>query len=154
MLEMVRQVFTDEVVNELSENPYTLNVNNNRLSLTLKAKEKILEMREGGMSPRQIMRELGYNPDVLGKRRVKDIVRHVESEANSPYGIHEGYIRTAKKRLSKDEIDQLDNSRASYAMLKNEVIYLREEVEFLKKSRSRSLPGSEANSHGQSVGCI
>lgn len=138
---MARQVFTDEVVNELSENPYTLNVNNNRLSLTLKAKEKILEMREGGMSPRQIMRELGYNPDVLGKWRVKDIVRHVESEANSPYGIHEGYIRTAKKRLSKDEIDQLDNSRTSYAMLKNEVIYLREEVEFLKKISQQVITG-------------
>ena len=56
-------------------------------------------------------------------------------------GIHEGYIRTAKKRLSKEDIDQLEPSPSSYAKLKNEVIYLREEVELLKKISQRVITG-------------
>ena len=43
--------------------------------------------------------------------------------------------------MDKEEIEQLDNSAASYARLKNEVIYLREEVRFLKKLSQEVIQG-------------
>ena len=63
--------FTDDDIQELSKNPYTLSVTGNRLSVTLAAKEKILELFNEGRSRRQIMAELGYDPDLLGDDRVK-----------------------------------------------------------------------------------
>ena len=42
---------------------------------------------------------------------------------------------------SKEEIEQLDASAESYAKLKNEVIYLREEVKLLKKLSQKVILG-------------
>lgn len=133
--------FTDDDIQELSKNPYTLSVTGNRLSVTLAAKEKILELFNEGRSRRQIMAELGYDPDLLGDDRVKNIIRSTRREAESAQGLHEGYSRAAKKHLDKEEIEQLDESVSSYAKLKNEVIYLRQEVEFLKKISQQVISG-------------
>ena len=56
-------------------------------------------------------------------------------------GLHEGYPMTAAVRMDNEEIEQLDNSAVSYARLKNEVIYLREEVKFLKKLSQEVIQG-------------
>ena len=133
--------FTDDDIQELSKNPYTLSVTGNRLSVTLAAKEKILELFNEGRSRRQIMAELGYDPDLLGDDRVKNIIRSTRRESESAQGLHEGYSRAAKKHLDKEEIEQLDESASSYAKLKNEVIYLRQEVEFLKKISQQVISG-------------
>ncbi len=133
--------FTDDDIQELSKNPHTLSVTGNRLSVTLAAKEKILELFNEGRSRRQIMAELGYDPDLLGDDRVKNIIRSTRREAESAQGLHEGYSRAAKKHLDKEEIEQLDESASSYAKLKNEVIYLRQEVEFLKKISQQVISG-------------
>ena len=90
-------------------------------------------MYESGMTSRQIVESLGYDYEMLGSQRMKNIVRNTRKEADSPRGLHEGYRRTPAARMDKEEIEQLDNSAESYARLKNEVIYLREEVKFLKK---------------------
>ena len=87
------------------------------------------------------MAELGYDPDLLGDDRVKNIIRSTRREAESAQGLHEGYSRAAKKHLDKEEIEQLDESASSYAKLKNEVIYLRQEVEFLKKISQQVISG-------------
>ena len=110
---MARKEFTDEVLYTLRQNPYTLNATRNRLSLTLEAKEKILEMDEQGKPWRQIIEELGYDTRVLGKWRARNMVRNAKRDAESPNGVHEGYIRTAKKRLSKEDIDRLEPSPSS-----------------------------------------
>ena len=133
--------FTDDAILVLRKNPYTLSVTGNRLSVTLVAKERILELYSEGTSRRKIMEELGYDPDLLGDDRVKNIIRSTRREAESEKGLHEGYTRAAKKHLDKEEIEQLNESPSSYAKLKNEVIYLREEVEFLKKISQQVISG-------------
>ena len=133
--------FTDDDIAVLKQNPYTLSVTGNRLSVTLAAKERILELYYKGKSRRQIMKELGYDPDLLGDGRVKNIIRSTRREAESEQGLHEGYARASRKHLNKEEIEQLDESISSYAKLKNEVIYLREEVEFLKKISQQVISG-------------
>ncbi len=51
-------------------------------------------------------------------------------------------MRTAKrKRLSTEEINALDTDEASVIKLKNEVVYLRAEVEFLKKISQQAISG-------------
>ena len=129
--------FNSEAICILKENPYTLTVTENRLSITLEAKKKIVEMDKAGMSCRRIIEELGYDPKMLGDQRVRNILRLTRAEAKSELGLRERYAKRDKLRLGKEEIEQLDHSNLSYAQLKSEVIYLREEVEFLKKISQR-----------------
>jgi len=136
-----RSGFTEEEMKILAANPYTLNVTESRLSITLEAKEIILSLYGAGKTCRQIVTELGYDPKMLGEQRMKNMVRNTRREAKSGVGLHQGYVRSAATRMDKEEIEQLDCSPASYAKLKNEVIYLRQEVEFLKKISQQVISG-------------
>ena len=69
--------FTEEEISILKENPYTLKVAENRFSLTLEAKKKILELSNTGLTYRQIVEQLGYDSRILGTDRTKNIVRGV-----------------------------------------------------------------------------
>lgn len=133
--------FNQEEIRILKENPNTASVTPSRLSVTLEAKKMILELYQSGWTPRRIIEELGYDPAMLGKQRTSNIVRNVRREAESKYGLHEGYLRTSGTRMSEEEIEQLECNPGSYAKLKNEVIYLRKEVEFLKKISQQVISG-------------
>ena len=117
----------------MRKNPYTLRASTSGLSITMEAKERVLELYNTGMRSRQIVEALGYDYEILGAQRMKNIVRNTRKEAASPRGLHEGYTRPPAASLNNEEIEQLDTSVESYAKLKNEVIYLREEVKLLKK---------------------
>lgn len=134
--------FTEAEIKKLSKNPHTLSVTENRISFTLEAKRTILEQYGVGKSMRQIVKDLDYDPDVLGKGRLKSIAKNIQSEAESEQGLHQGYNRTAKrKRLSTEEISELKGDDASIIKLRNEVVYLRAEVEFLKKISQQAISG-------------
>ena len=133
--------FSDEEIRILKSNPYTFSVSRNRFTLTLEGKKLVLELHKAGLNYRQIMEELGYEPEMLGLQRAKNLVRYTRREAESELGLHEGYARTARIRLSEEELEQLICNPTSYAKLKNEVIYLRKEVEFLKKISQRVISG-------------
>ena len=134
--------FTEAEIRTLAANPYTLAVTENRISFTLEAKRTILEQYGAGKSMRQVVKDLGYDPNVLGKGRLKSIAKNIQAESESEHGLHQGYIRTTKrKRLSAEEIDELNTDEASIIKLKNEVVYLRAEVEFLKKISQQAISG-------------
>jgi hypothetical protein len=133
--------FNQEEIRILQENPNTASVTPSRLSITLEAKKTILELYQSGWNPQRIIEKLGYDPSMLGKQRTSNIVRNVRREAESKNGLHEGYLRTTGTRMSEEEIEQLECNPGSYAKLKNEVIYLRKEVEFLKKISQQVISG-------------
>ena len=133
--------FTSEEITILRANPYTLRASASGMSITMEAKVRVLELYETGMSSRQIVEALGYDCEILGAQRVKNIVRHARIQLESPRGLHEGYTRSPAARMGNDEIENLDDSAASYAKLKNEVIYLREEVKLLKKLSQKVILG-------------
>lgn len=133
--------FTPKEIKVFEANPYTYRVTENRISFTLEAKEKMLELL-ASKSPRQTMKAMGYDPDVLGAQRIRSLVKHLREEAKSNAGLHQGYKkRVVRKPLTTDEIAELGTDEESYARLKNEVVYLRAEVEFLKKISQQAISG-------------
>ena len=128
--------FTPEEMAILKEN-----LTKNRLSVTAEAKKKILELSSTELTYRQIVEELGYDPQILGLERTKNMVRDVLRDVKDGKTIHEGYLRAIGKRMSTKALEELDYNPASYRKLKNEVIYLRKEVEFLKKISQQVLSG-------------
>lgn len=136
----IKKKFTEDEIQALEQNPNTLSVNENRISFTLEAKKKILDLYGTGVGMRQALKKLGYDPDVLGDGRIKSIIRNIQDQANSNSGLHQGYYRQdTRKRLSLDEISDLKTDETSVIKLKNEVIYLRAEVEFLKKISQQAI---------------
>ena len=138
----VKKRFTPEEVRQLSENPYTLSVTESRISFTLEAKKKILELYGSGKSLRQTLTEMGYDVEVLGHGRMKSIIKNIQAEAESEEGLHQGYKREVKrKQLSTEELSNLGVDEVSVIKLRNEVVYLRAEVEFLKKISQEAISG-------------
>ena len=138
----VKKRFTPEEVRQLSDNPYTLSVTENRISFTLEAKKKILELFGLGKSLRQTLTEMGYDVEVLGHGRMKSIIKNIQAEAESEEGLHQGYKREVKrKQLSTEELNSLGVDEMSVIKLRNEVVYLRAEVEFLKKTSQEAISG-------------
>ena len=132
-LHMKWKVFSPEEVVSLRNNPYTLKATEKTITFTLKFKEVMLDGLQQGKSPEIIMRELGYDPAVIGDSRVKGIAYHITKEAESPEGLHEGR-RTPRmaRAVTEEEVASSAPSR-SLRRLQAEVSYLRQEVEFLKK---------------------
>lgn len=127
---------------QLSDNPYTLSVTESRISFTLEAKKKILELFGSGKSLRQTLTEMGYDVEVLGHGRIKSIIKNIQAEAESEEGLHQGYKRAVKrKQLSTEELSSLGVDELSVIKLRNEVVYLRAEVEFLKKISQEAISG-------------
>lgn len=121
--------FTREQKEALEINPFTLSVNDYQIRFTVEFKKYLLAEREKNGTPwKDVFRKAGYDPDVLGKRRIDAIIKAVKKEASSPKGLHE---TTSVKRLSKD----LERKQTQKAIqdLQNEVIRLQQQVEFLKK---------------------
>lgn len=121
--------FTEEQLDELKRNPFTLYVNEYQIRFTLEFKKYLLDEREKHGTPwKEIFRKAGYNPDVFGKNRIDGIVKAVRKEAASPRGLHE---TSSKKTLMKG--NERKQTQKAIQQLQEEVIHLRQQIEFLKK---------------------
>lgn len=120
--------FSPEEVVSLRKNPYTLKATEKTVTFTLQSKQAMLDGLQQGKSPESMMRELGYDPAVIGDSRVKGIAHHITKEAESPEGLHEG----RRTPVTEEEIASSAPSH-SLRRLQAEVSYLRQEVDFLKK---------------------
>ena len=128
---MAKQVFSDKDIKKLKANPYTYSVTPNRLQFTAEFKEIFWEKYCSGKSPTVIVYELGYDPEILGTSRIEGILQRIRHEACSDVGFHTGYARNRKSPQSTHVSTY--PSDQSVARLQNEVLYLRQELEFLKK---------------------
>lgn len=125
--------FTPEEIEILRKNPNTWSVNKLRISLTKEAKERILELSDMGYSSQQCLRELGYDTTILGKSRCSSVVYNTQRDVRQGKQVHDGYAKRQPKRLSSDELEDLPLNHESYIRMKNELVYLKQEVDFLKK---------------------
>lgn len=125
--------FTAAEIKELEKNPNTLKVTDAHLSLTKAAKEEVLALIREGLSAYQIVKKLGYDPKVLGKSRCDGIRYCVLKEDEAGHEQRQGYPDRRSKRMSIEEIEGLPLDRESVSRMRNELIYLRQEVDFLKK---------------------
>ena len=97
--------FTPEEILALRSNPYTYTVTEKTISFTREFKERMWEGMQNGRPKRDLIIELGYDPDVLGPSRIEGIAYHIKEEANSPEGFHEGKrISKVAARMTEEEL--------------------------------------------------
>ena len=118
--------FTMDEIKILKQNPYTKNVTGNYIRFTVEFKEKFLEMRKQGMLPRNIIKQLGYDINILGEARINGISQHIKEQARSADGLRENRIYNFSNK---------NNNTPSKVLihLESEVEYLKSEIEYIKK---------------------
>ena len=129
---MARKMFTQEQVRIMAENPYTLHVSTTQITFTNAFKEEFWQRYQEGDTPRTIMYDLGYDPEVLGRNRLSGIQNVVCKQAVSAKGFHERPQR--KRREVSAEGDS--TTQAQLRQMQHRLKYLEQEVEFLKKISS------------------
>ena len=128
---MAKRPFTEKEIKKLKANPYTSRVTPNRIQFTAEFKEAFWAKYCSGKNATLALFELGYDPDILGTVRIEGILLHIRREARSEIGFHTGYACSRKPSSPYQEGSHSPDQ--SIVRLQNEVLYLRQELEFLKK---------------------
>ena len=123
--------YTPKQVKQLKANKYTLNVTKNKMYFTSKFKEDFWIRYQAGDSPRKIIVDLGYDIELFQQKQLDSLVQRIKKQALSGAGFSEGENRT--KRVPIKKIDSEQEKEASINQIQHELLYLRQEVEFLKK---------------------
>ncbi|MBQ2457792.1 MAG: HTH domain-containing protein [Bacteroidaceae bacterium] len=129
--------FTDEEQQILLQNPFTKSVSASNLYTTKEFKEAFLKLYlNGDKSPTQIVTELGYDSKILGYHRITGIQHHImeKYKAGEPFE-DGGYQQRIKGRSIPGDQQPVRTTTDQdiVKQLRAEVMYLRQEVAFLKK---------------------
>ena len=128
---MSKKQFSDEEMDTLRQNPFTFNVTRNTLSFTKEFKELFLAEYKAGSIPRQILIDHGYDPEMLGNRRIWGISQHIRKQYDKYGEVHEGVSHAKPRGQEKPQSD-----KDELKQLRHEVDYMKQEIEFLKKISS------------------
>ena len=132
--------YTAREMKLLKANPYTFKVTKNKLYFTVAFKETFWTAYQAGMAPRKILEDLGYDLEMFGQKQIDSLVQRMKRQAESGNGFCQGENRTRRK---KDELSIPEGapaeSKETLENILNEVKYLRQEVEFLKKLSGRKI---------------
>lgn len=124
--------YTPKQIKELKANPYTFRVTKNKLYFTSRFKEDFWNSYQAGNAPRKILRDFGYSLDHFGQKQIDSIVQHIKKQALSGNGFTEGENRQRRVSVKAASEEELLSPQCKERM-QNELLYLRQEVEFLKK---------------------
>ena len=130
---MSKKPFTAEEIIILRQNPFTYKVTNSTLSFTKEFKELFITEYNAGVVPRQILANHGYDPEILGDRRIWGISQHLRAQYEESGGSFSG-CSTGSRRAKNP--DKLLSEKDELKRLRLEVDYLKQEIEFLKKISS------------------
>ena len=75
---MSKHVFTDEQIEELKRNPYVISVASKYVNYSEEFKELFLEDYSNGMSPIDIFKKYGFDPDTQGEQRRHNFVKRIK----------------------------------------------------------------------------
>ena len=127
----MKHPFTEEQILVLAANPYTLFVNRDMIRFTVAFKRFLLrEIDKPGVTIKKAFANAGYDPEILGDKRIDAIVRRVRNEANSPKGLRE--TGASRKKLEEEDLSR-KHTKTAIRELQEEVIRLNQQMEFLKK---------------------
>lgn len=122
--------YTKKQQKELEKNPYTYKATENRLFFTKEFKKVFWIKYNAGMSPRAILKELGYDLSYFSQSQIDNIVQHLRKKSIAGEEFSEGY---AKEKRPNIKLPLPNTSPETIQQMQNEITYLKQEIEFLKK---------------------
>lgn len=124
--------YSPKQIKELEKNPYVFKVTKHKLYYTAKMKQDFWVSYQAGNAPRKILADFGFDLSVLGQKQIDSLVQHIKKQALSGNGFTEGENRTKRIPMKATNENELAAPQPIERM-QNELLYLRQEVDFLKK---------------------
>ena len=126
--------YTAKQMKILKANPYTFKVTKNKLYFTVEFKETFWIGYQAGTAPRKLLEDMGYDLEMFGQKQIDSIVQRIKKQAMSGYGFTQGEKRIRRRKDETINVENMPKDSANITIqIWNEVKYLRQEVEFLKK---------------------
>ena len=123
----MEKTFTSEVLTHLRKNPYIKSVNSQRIRFTVAFKEGFWDRYKNGEVPKEIIRSMGLNPEIVGAGRIRGIVKRINEQAAT--GFTEGYEWQDKNAPAAES----HPVSVRLKRLEHELAYTKQELEFIKK---------------------
>jgi hypothetical protein len=133
---MANKKFSEEEMNHLRASPYVLDVSPSIVNFSAEFKKKFWEAFLEGKKPRDIVIDLGIDPDILGKNRIDGLKGMIKNDLKAGKGFRD--LNTYKKYL-----DGYITPEHKIKYLEQQLAYKDQEIEFLKKIVSLGREGSE-----------
>lgn len=125
---MERKNFTEEEINKLKENKFVKSITTKSISYTDEFKKLFIEESNKGKGPTRIFIESGFNPYVLGSRRIKEFSRLYKN--NELLVDNRGKSSTGRPKKPKEKSMSKDEE---IEFLKHQNLMLKAENDLLKK---------------------
>lgn len=132
---MSKTRFTKEQVERLGLSRYVASVTNTTVRFTAEFKKHFLDERKSGRDVREIFRECGIDPDILGEKRISGFCYQVNKKAKQ----NEDFSDKREGNHRKKTEGEAGTVEERISRLENELAYTRQEVEFLKKLRAADM---------------
>ena len=125
--------YTEKQIKQLEKNPYVFKVTKYKLYYTAKFKEDFWVSYQAGNTPRKILTDFGFDLNIFGQKQIDSLVQHIKKQALSGNEFTEGENRQRRVSMKAAPEEELASPQ-SIERMQNELLYLRQEVEFLKKN--------------------
>jgi len=128
------KTFTEEELKAIRRHPYVKSATAKMIRFTAAFKEEFWRRyKEECQSPRSIVKALGFDPEILGKRRIAGILLHIREQAESGEGFRDvNKVREVKVKASVTD-QELPPSKTILKM-QHKIAYMEQELEFIKKT--------------------
>lgn len=123
------KTFTPEELVKIKQNPYVRSATAHMIRFTAVFKEEFWEQIGRGRMPPDIIRSMGFDPEVLGESRISGIAQHIREQAEGGTGFRD--VRQTPL-LNEGPHKPLPPSKALLHM-QHEIAYLKQDMEFIKK---------------------
>lgn len=129
---MSRLEFTNEQISILESNQYTLKVTVKQISFTKEFKELFWTDYQNRMTPYNIFKKHGYDPDMIGRSRITGFQQSLKRDVDAGIPFYEG---SRPPGLRKDLLspDADSPSPEIFKDMQHRLEYLEQEMDFLKK---------------------
>ncbi len=124
---MPRKYFTEEEIESLKKNPYVSKVSEKSIQFTIEFKQKLLQEAITGASQSFILKKLGFDPVMFGKKRMNTLFKRTRDQSKRPEKFE---TIKSRGRPKKPKFSTLEEENE---YLRNRMEYLEQENEFLKK---------------------
>lgn len=145
---MSKKHFTLEEQEALKNNQYVENVSEKSITYTEKFKKIFFKEYQNGKGPSQIFREMGFDIEVLGRKRIKSTTTRVKNQSQRIAGFGDTRKNNSGRPSTKDLTveEQLDWLKHRNALLEQENKFLKK-VEQLERKAIRTTQHQSKNSN-------
>lgn len=122
--------FTQEQIEQLRQSPHIALVSESTILFKPEFKLYLLEQKRLGRRMRDVLRESGIDPDILGAKRIENLSHRLNRDAKEGNCFADG--RKTNGRTVPPEVGEM-SLEEGFRWILHELEYTKQEVEFLKK---------------------